>query len=157
MLQALRFFDYGIYLVRAIEIDDEVWFVAKDVCNILEMTVEATRQLDNDEKGLMKIQTPDGIYEMTVINESGLHKLSFRSHKPQAKKFTKWVTHEVIPSIVRTYFDPDEPQIDNESPLQTWKRHILDRLKELEKEFDKELDTQSPRKTCGTSITAFMS
>ena len=73
--------------------------MAKDVCNVLDMTVEATRRLDEDEKGLTNIQTLGGNQSMTVINESGLYALIFRSSKPEAKQFSRWVTHEVLPSI----------------------------------------------------------
>ena len=102
MASELQVFVYGCEPVRTIEIDGENWLVAKDVCNILEMTVEATRRLDDDEKGLTKIQTPGGVQEMTVINESGLYKLTFRSNKPEAKKFTNWVTSEVLPALRKT-------------------------------------------------------
>lgn len=79
-----------------------LWFVAADVCAALEMTVEATRRLDNDEKGLTNIQTPGGEQQATTINESGLYSLVIRSRKPEAKRFKKWVTSEVLPSIRQT-------------------------------------------------------
>ena len=99
---ALQVFIYGCEPVRTIDKDGEIWLVAKDVCDILGMTVEATRRLDDDEKGLTKIQTPGGMQDLTIINESGLYKLTFRSNKPEAKKFTKWVTSEVLPAIRKT-------------------------------------------------------
>ena len=99
---ALQVFIYGCEPVRTIDKDGEIWLVAKDVCDILGMTVEATRRLDDDEKGLTKIQTPGGMQDLTIINESGLYKLTFRSNKPEAKKFTKWVMSEVLPSIRKT-------------------------------------------------------
>lgn len=82
-------------------IDDlgEPWWVAKDVCDILETTPEQIRRLDNDEKGLRKVQTPGGLQELSVINESGLYTLILRSNKTQAKPFRKWVTSVVLPSI----------------------------------------------------------
>ena len=56
--------------VRVIEQNGEPWFVAKDVCEILGMTVEATRRLDDDEKGLTNIQTPGGNHRLHISNRS---------------------------------------------------------------------------------------
>ena len=69
MGSVLQVFTYKAHQVRTVERDGEVWFVAKDVCDILEMTVEATRRLDDDEKGLREIQTPGGMQNMTIISE----------------------------------------------------------------------------------------
>lgn len=104
MASNLQVFVYGCEPVRTIEIDGENWLVAKDVCNILGLSdvSMATRNLDDDEKGTSKVCTPGGVQEMTVINESGLYKLTFRSNKPEAKKFTKWVTSEVLPTLRKT-------------------------------------------------------
>lgn len=88
--------------VRALSINGDPWFVAKDVCDVLEMGTEQVRRLDEDEKGLRKVQTPGGDQEMIIISESGLYTLIIRSNKPQAKPFRKWVTAEVLPSIRRT-------------------------------------------------------
>ncbi|MBQ6664168.1 MAG: winged helix-turn-helix transcriptional regulator [Synergistaceae bacterium] len=104
MVNELQVFVYGSEPVRTIEIDGENWLVAKDVCNILEIVDyhQAVERLDDDERGRYKVPTPGGIQEMTVINESGLYKLTFRSNKPEAKKFTKWVTSEVLPTLRKT-------------------------------------------------------
>lgn len=97
-------FNYEGKQVRSVKIDGEVWLVAKDVCEILELTNSrmVTDELDDDEKGVSSIYTPGGMQNMTVINEAGLYKLTFRSRKPKAKEFTRWVTHEVLPEIMRT-------------------------------------------------------
>lgn len=102
MANELQIFSYKEKQVRTTEIDSEIWFVAKDVCDVLEMTVEATRRLDNDEKGLKKIQTPGGVQDITIISEAGLYTLLMRSNKEEAKPFRRWVTHEVLPSIRKT-------------------------------------------------------
>ena len=57
------------------------------------------KALENDERGIEKIYTPSGEQNMGVINESGLYNLIFKSSKPEAKRFRKWVTHEVLPQI----------------------------------------------------------
>ena len=82
----------------------EPWFVAADVCRVLgyDHTPHATRLLDDDEKAVHKVDTLGGTQEMTMVNESGLYNLIFRSTKPEAKKFRKWVTEEVLPSIRKT-------------------------------------------------------
>ena len=81
------------------------WFVAKDVCDILEISNnrDAISQLDNDEKNTVVISdgTP-GNPNKTIISEPGLYKLIMRSRKPEAKEFQRWVTHEVLPSIRKT-------------------------------------------------------
>jgi prophage antirepressor-like protein len=90
--------------IRIEIIDGEPWFVAKDVCDVLEHTNHriAIQMLDDDEKGVRKVYTLGGVQEMNVVNESGLYNLIFRSNKPQAKAFRKWVTSEVLPAIRRT-------------------------------------------------------
>ena len=105
MTSELQVFNFdGQYEVRVIEQAGEPWFVAKDVCDVLGMadTHTAVRALDDDEKGRQKLPTLGGMQDMTVINESGLYTLIMRSNKPQAKRFRKWVTSEVLPSIRRT-------------------------------------------------------
>jgi prophage antirepressor-like protein len=82
--------------------DGEPWFVAKDVCDILEIDPTQTRRLDDDEKGLCSIQTPGGSQDFQVVNEPGLYSLVLGSRKPEAKQFKRWITHEVIPSIRQT-------------------------------------------------------
>ena len=87
--------------VRVIPRDGEPWFVAADVCRVLEIgnSRMATERLDKDEKGVSTIDTPGGRQEMTIINEPGLYDLIFCSRKPEAKAFKRWITHEVIPAI----------------------------------------------------------
>lgn len=79
----------------------EPLWVAKDVCDVLGLSnvTKALLNLDEDERGLTKIQTPYGVQEYNVITESGLYSLILRSRKPEAKPFKRWVTHEVLPSI----------------------------------------------------------
>ena len=86
------------------ESDNEPWFVAKDVCEILGLadTHTALRTLDEDEKGRQILPTLGGAQDISVINESGLYTLIMRSNKPEAKKFRKWVTSEVLTSIRKT-------------------------------------------------------
>lgn len=94
-------FNFGDYQVRTVIKEGEPWFVAKDVCSVLELTNnrEAISRLDEDEKGVNTVYTLGGNQNLTIINESGLYSLILTSRKPEAKAFKKWVTSEVLPSI----------------------------------------------------------
>lgn len=88
--------------IRAVEIDGEGWLVGKDVAEVLGYKNPRKALLDHvdeEDKGVTKCDTPGGSQEMTVINESGLYSLVLRSKLPGAKKFKRWVTSEVLPSI----------------------------------------------------------
>lgn len=94
-------FQFGKREVRTVIVDNELWFVAKDVAEILgyRMASDMCRRLDDDERGTRLLRTTSGDQEMSVINESGLYNAILGSNKPDAKKFKKWVTAEVLPSI----------------------------------------------------------
>jgi prophage antirepressor-like protein len=79
-------------------------FVAQDVCRALDLrdVSDAVERLDSDEKGRVSIPTPGGPQEMLCITEPGLYALVGRSRKPEAKRFDRWVRHEVLPAIRRT-------------------------------------------------------
>lgn len=101
----LSTFDFEEHPVRAFQDDQgNAWFVAADICAALTIgnSRMATDRLDDDEKGVSSIDTPSGMQEMTIINESGLYSLILGSRKPEAKRFKKWVTSEVLPSIRKT-------------------------------------------------------
>jgi hypothetical protein len=85
----------------AIEIEGEPWFIAVEVCALLGLTsaTESLRGLDDDEKLTSVIHRAGQKRQVNLINESGLYNLIFKSRKESAKKFRKWVTKEVIPSI----------------------------------------------------------
>ena len=94
-------FNFGDHEVRTLIKEGEPWFVAKDVCDAIEVSniSDAVSRLDNDEKGIGSVYTRGGQQNLTVINESGLYSLILTSRKPEAKAFKKWVTSEVLPSI----------------------------------------------------------
>lgn len=97
----LRLFNYGENQVRAIKRDNEFWFVAKDICDVLELTnpTVALEALDEDERSKFFLGRQG---EANIISESGLYALVFRSNKPEAKRFSKWVRSEVLPTLART-------------------------------------------------------
>src|SRR5262249_50719296 len=88
--------------VRVLPSDgDDLWFVAKDVCGALGLanTAMAVDGLDEDEKGISRVDTPGGQQDMLAVNEAGLYTLILRSNRPEARRFRRWVTHEVLPSL----------------------------------------------------------
>ena len=87
--------------VTAIIINEQPWFVAKDVASILgfKTTGHLNRLLDDDEKGVHKVDTLGGKQSFSIINESGIYNAIFRSNKPEAKMFRKFVTSEVLPAL----------------------------------------------------------
>lgn len=83
----------------------EPWFVAKDVCAALHFAAAPEvllRKLDDDEKMMRKIYASSKMRDLWFVTESGLYNLIFRSSRPEAKQFRKWVTSEVLPSIRKT-------------------------------------------------------
>lgn len=90
--------------VRVVQKDGEPWFVAADVCRVLELgnSRQALARLDEDEKGVISIDTLGGKQDMGVVNEPGLYSLVLGSRKPEARTFKRWITHDVIPSIRKT-------------------------------------------------------
>ena len=90
--------------VRVIKQGDAPHWVLVDVCSTLEIgnSRKAASRLDDDEKGVTISDTLGGPQEMTIINESGLWSLVLTSRKPEAKRFKKWLTSEVIPAIRKT-------------------------------------------------------
>lgn len=97
-------FDFEGHAVRTINRDGVVWWVLADVCAVLDIINDrnAAARLDEDEKGVHTVDTLGGLQEMTVINESGLYSLILTSRKVAAKRFKKWVTAVVLPSLRRT-------------------------------------------------------
>lgn len=95
--------DFGS--IRTVEIDGEPWLVGKDVAAALGYSNPRKAIADHVEKedrGVTKCDTPSGTQTMTIINESGLYSLVLSSKLPDARKFKRWVTSEVLPSIRKT-------------------------------------------------------
>lgn len=77
--------------------DGEPWFVAKDVCDVLDVknvSDALLKVLDEDERGIDTIYTLGGKQEMAIISEPGFYSLVGKSRKPQAKVFKRWVNHK---------------------------------------------------------------
>ncbi len=103
-------FDFEEQAVRVTTRDGDPWFVAADVCRVLEIvnTSQAVARLDDDERDTVNLNTlcqTEGIRgnpNAAIVSESGLYALIVRSDKPAAKRFRKWITAEVLPTIRRT-------------------------------------------------------
>ena len=100
-MKDLKVFNYEGSTVRTVVKNGCPCWVLKDVCSVLEIgnNRNVTARLDEDEKGVHSVDTPGGRQDVTIINESGLYNVILRSDKPEAKKFKRWVTHEVLPTI----------------------------------------------------------
>jgi prophage antirepressor-like protein len=98
----LQSFSYEGKPVRTVQKDGVTWWVLRDVCDVLGLvdTHKVADRLDEDERNQIPVMDNLGRYqETTTVTESGLYNVILRSDKPEAKKFKRWVTHEVLPAI----------------------------------------------------------
>lgn len=111
----LNVFAFDSHAVRVVMVDGQPWFVAADVCAILGFgNPRQAVESHVDEDDVQKLDAMDSLgrsQQTNHINESGLYALIFGSTKPEAKRFKRWVTHDVLPSIRKTgaYVDPKAP------------------------------------------------
>lgn len=100
----LSVFSFEKSPVRTVLVSGAPWFSSADVGKILQLSnIRASvALLDDDEKGVNTIDTPGGKQEISIVSESGLYALIFKSRRPEAKKFRRWVTSEVLPAIRKT-------------------------------------------------------
>ncbi|MFY7939000.1 MAG: Bro-N domain-containing protein [Flavobacterium sp.] len=97
-------FQFDTNEIRVIVIDGEPWFVAKDICNVLEISdvSNACKRLKDYEKATHTVSTRGGNQDMAIISESGLYRLVLTSRKPQAEPFQDWVVQVVLKQIRKT-------------------------------------------------------
>lgn len=137
--------------VRAVRIDNEPYFVGKDVAEILgyERPTDAVRKrVDPDDRGVAKMETPSGAQEMTIINESGLYSLILSSKLPKAKEFKRWVTSEVLPTIRKTggYVNNTAQFVDSYfGQLNLEQKHALTLMFDESKRMSEQLKEQAPK------------
>lgn len=118
-------FNFGAHSVRILMQSETAWFSAADVCAALGIKNhrDSLMHLDDDEKGVVSTDTLGGQQSINVVNESGLYALVLRSRKPEARKFAKWVTSEVLPSIRQTggygqpAYNPDQIALAHRAAL----------------------------------------
>ena len=108
----IQVWDYESSEVRTVQVNGEPWFVGKDVAAVLGYSNPRdaiNKRVDDEDKGVAKCDTLGGVQDLTIINESGLYSLVLSSKLPNAKKFKRWVTNEVLPSIRKhgAYMTPE--------------------------------------------------
>lgn len=150
----LQVFDGNLGQVRTITKGEDIWFVAKDIAEILDYsnTAKAVQMhTDDEERADFPIWDGSQMRNQKIINESGLYSLILSSKKPQAKAFKKWITSEVIPTIRKTggYVseDREEEFIHNYFPSfseEVKKAMVLD-LREQNKQLQATIEVQAPK------------
>ena len=138
--------------IRALSVDGEPWFVAKDVAKTLgyRMASDMTRRLDDDEKGTRSVRTPGGEQELSVITEAGLYSAILGSKIPGARDFKRWVTHEVLPAIRRT---GGYMVARDETPEQTMARALLIARDTMDRQR-REIDELRPKALFADAVAA---
>ena len=136
--------------IRTIEKDGEPWFVGKDVAIALGYNNPRDafkKHIDEEDKGVAKCDTLGGTQETTIINESGLYSLVLSSKLPTAKKFKRWVTNEVIPSIRKhgAYMTPEtlEKVLLSPDTLMQLAQNLKDE-QEKRKALEAQIESQKP-------------
>lgn len=134
--------------IRTIEIENEPWFVAKDICDILELSnpTMAISRLDEDERTKLNLGRQGNT---NLVNEYGLYNLILASRKKEAKEFKRWITHEVIPSIRKNggYIAGQENLSDDE----LIQKALIVAQKKIE-ERDRQLEEQKPKVLFADSV-----
>ena len=141
--------------VRTVVIDNEPWFVAKDVCDALSVATNHVREsLDEDEVSNLRtteIGPEFGGKAPLIVSEAGLYSLILKSRKPEAKAFKRWITHEVIPAIRKTggYHVPQSPEEQMAQGLLAAQKLLAEKDKRIEEMRPKEIfaDAVSVSKT----------
>lgn len=140
--------------VRAMSLNDEPWFVAKDVCDVLGIKTNHLREdgrgLDDDE--VLSLPNWEGRGSAPlIVSEAGFYKLVMRSRKPEAKAFQRWVTHEVLPAIRRTggYMVAAK----DETPEQIMARAVLVAQDTIERQ-KRQIDELKPKALFADAVAA---
>lgn len=137
--------------VRAVSINNEPYFVGKDVAEILGYSNPRKAMIDHvdaEDKGVTKCDTLGGTQEMTIINESGLYSLILSSKLPKAKEFKRWVTSEVLPTIRKTggYVNNTAQFVDSYfGQLNLEQKQALTLMFDESKRMSEQLKEQAPK------------
>ena len=140
-MNEIQTFDFDGSGIRTLTIDDEPYFVGKDVAEVLGYSnpQKAIRNhVDDEDKGVNEMDTPGGKQPIVIINESGLYSLILGSKLPEAKRFKRWVTSEVLPSLRRNGMYAMDELLDNPDLA----INALQKLKE-EREARRQLELQN--------------
>lgn len=104
MDEIMKSFEFEGKNIQILDINNEPWWVAKDICDVLsiENVTQAVERLEEDEKLPYILHRAGQDRSVNIISESGVYRLLFSSKKEEAKRFTRWVTHDILPSIRKT-------------------------------------------------------
>lgn len=118
MSAAVELFAYDTAQIRVVIIAGEPWFILADLCRALGIgnVGNVANRLADEDKGVHQADTPGGRQTFTVVSEAGMYEVVIRSDKPEAVKFRRWITSEVLPSIRRTG-QYGQPEIDLSDPI----------------------------------------
>jgi prophage antirepressor-like protein len=97
-------FSFENHTVRTVTVENESWFIAKDVCEILSLdnVSEKIRSFPSNELTSVQLMSGGQNRKMAAVNEPGLYRLVFQSRKPEAERFKTWIFNEVLPQIRKT-------------------------------------------------------
>lgn len=118
-MNAIQNFAFEEHLVRIVERDGAPWFVGNDICKALDLKNPRSSLdlLDDDEKGVHTMDTLGGAQTGIIVSEPGVYRLVFRSRKPEAERFKRWLAHEVLPQIRKTgRYGPAALPVEQVSP-----------------------------------------
>lgn len=128
----LSTFRFESYPIQVLNRNNEAWFIASEIACVFGYrdTNKLSRILDDDEKDTHNVGTLGGVQIKTIINESGLYHAALKSRKPEAQKFRKWVTSEVLPAIRKTgtYLHPSQQSITYEPTTHEVEDDVLQTL-----------------------------
>jgi len=117
-MNSLQVFNFNNATIRTVELNGEVFFVAKDLCDALEIlnNADTLKRVDEDDIENFYVTDSIGRKQLTkIVNESGLYSIILQSNKPEAKVFKKWITSEVLPSIRKTGFYSIKNKVESDS------------------------------------------
>lgn len=154
-------FEFRNNSVRLITIDGDPWFVAKDLCDVLEIKnpSQALSRLDEDEKRnlpydvVVTLNDDPDTTRLSAISESGMYALVLSSRKPEAKPFRKWVTSEVLPAIRKTgKYETQKPKVLPTVEKMAIASDFIKTLKEIGYELDNPRFAQGIRDLVGDAV-----
>lgn len=152
-MNEVQLFNFESHEVRSLLLNNEPWFVGKDVAEALGYSKARNAiatHIDSEDKKDAPIQgTLGGVQEMTVINESGLYSLVLSSKLPSAKKFKRWVTSEVLPALRKT----GQYQVKELSGQELMARALIEAQSVLAAK-DKQIEEMKPKALFADAVTA---
>lgn len=140
-MSALEAFRFDGTQVRVVMFAGQPWFVLADLCAVLRITNarNVAARLDDDMKGVRPVDTPGGAQNLTVVSEAGMYEVVIRSDKPEAARFRRWITSDVLPQIRRT-----GSYVAQETPEQLMARALVTAQGVIERK-DEQIAALAPR------------